>query len=210
MAYLDRPRNVDEGTVARLFWYNSYDSVATIENIILSQGWHTYSFDLVEALLVPGSPPWTSGHWGNLRYDPNENVTGEVWHNTIIDDIKLTGMPEATDRFMIEWEIDNPEDEGMILNLYYDTDDSGFDGVLIGQTSVGATSESVFVEKPDDVLPQLDYQYYLPMIGRDLCVGSCFVWTTAQLPNGEYYIYGCVGDGVNQLCRYSDVPVLVK
>jgi len=38
----------------------------------------------------------------------------------------------------------------------------------------------------------------------------CLTWNTSGVPEGEYYIYGCLADGVNQVCRYSDVPVLVS
>jgi hypothetical protein len=209
-SYLDRPRNVDDGTVARVFWFNNYDWVATTENIILFQGWHIYSLDLSQALLVPGGPLWTDSLWTNFRLDPNENVTGETWHNSIIDYIKLTGPPEADGFFIITWEVENPEDEVVLVDLYYDNDDHGLDGVQIDPAGAAATATSPAPTPRAAALPEDQDLIYLPLVTRNACWGTCLVWITTGIPSGEYFIYGCLDDGVNQACRYSDVPVLVK
>ena len=209
-SYLDRPSNVDDGTVARVFWYNDFSWVATAENIILFQGWHIYSLDLSQALLVPGSPLWTASHWVNFRIDPNENVTGETWQNSIVDDIKLTGPPEADGFFTIQWEIDNLEDEEVLLTLYYDTDNSGLDGIQIGQAGSTVGTNSTSQPARDASLSELEQYIYLPLVAHNACWGNCLVWNTSEIPSGEYFVYGCLDDGVNQVCRYSDVPVLVK
>ncbi len=209
-SYLDRPRNVDDGTVARVFWYNNFDSVATSENIILLQGWHVYSLDLSQALLVPGSPAWTASNWTNFRLDPNENVTGETWHNSIIDDIRITGPPESDGFFAITWRIDNPEDEPVTLELYYDNDNRGLDGVEIDEGGALATDGGSTLSPPTASLSLDQNLIYSPLLARNACWGDCQAWYTSGVPSGEYFIYGCVNDGVNQLCRYSDVPVLIR
>jgi hypothetical protein len=35
-------------------------------------------------------------------------------------------------------------------------------------------------------------------------------WNTAGVTPAEYYVYICADDGWNTLCRYGDVPVLIR
>lgn len=207
-SHSDRQNNVDHGTVARLFWHpEAYDpnNIGKLENIIVYPGWQTYSLDLSEALLVPGSSPWQKQDWEVFRWDPNENTTGETWY-TIIDDIKLTGMPEADTDIQIQFEIENPETEEVSLDLYYDTDDQGFNGVYIGAYRSGMSGNQASLRWIKDMG---DYLIYLPLIARNMCPGDCYLWNTSQVNEGEYYLYGCLEDGVNRACRYSDVPVKI-
>ncbi|UCG68410.1 MAG: VCBS repeat-containing protein [Thermoplasmata archaeon] len=75
-------------------------------------------------------------------------------------------IEEAHESFIIRWGDSDP-DENAQISLFYDTDQSGHDGVLI----VSELSE-------DD---ENDF----------------FLWNTSELPEGEYYVYGMITDNVN-------------
>lgn len=201
------------GGMARLYWMNDYYHPTTTEDLVINATaqWRTYSLDLSQTPLEPGrvQDPWTSSDWQILRFDPNENVTGIDWEWRIRD-AKLTGPPEAAPYLPIQWEIDNPEDEDVLLTLYYDTDNRDFNGTQIEQDA-SANAESSRSDPPRSA-SRVDagHYVYLPFVTLNYCPGDCVVWDTSDIATGEYYVYGCLDDGLNQICRYSDVPVLVK
>ena len=201
------------GGMARLYWMNDYYHPTTTEDLVINATaqWRTYSLDLSQTPLEPGrvQNPWTSSDWQILRFDPNENVTGIDWEWRIRD-AKLTGPPEAAPYLPIQWEIDNPEDEDVLLTLYYDTDNRDFNGTQIEQDA-SANAESSRSDPPRSA-SRVDagHYVYLPFVTLNYCPGDCVVWDTSDIATGEYYVYGCLDDGLNQICRYSDVPVLVK
>ena len=201
------------GGMARLYWMNDYYHPTTTEDLVINATaqWRTYSLDLSQTPLEPGrvQSPWSSSDWQILRFDPNENVTGIDWEWRIRD-AKLTGPPEADPYIPIQWEIDNPEDEDVLLTLYYDTDNRGLDGIQIEQGASASVESSK--SGPAHSLSRVDagYYVYLPSVTHNYCPGDCVVWDTSDIAKGEYFIYACLDDGVNHICRYSDVPVLVR
>jgi len=200
------------GGMSRLYWMNDYYHPSATEDLIINvpAQWRTYSLDLSQVPVEPfgAQNPWASNKWSLLRFDPNEDQPGVNWQWKIRD-VKLTGPPEANTYFPIQWEIDNPENENVSLTLYYDTNNSGFDGIRIGQAVVTA-GENLTTPSSHETRPSSAEHYiYLPLVSRNYCTGNCLGWNTSGIPNGEYYIYGCLNDGVNQVCYYSDVPVLI-
>ncbi len=84
------------------------------------------------------------------------------------------GYVVADDDFTIKWSDSDPDDDALV-SLYYDTNQNGYDGILI----VSGLSE-------DDE-------------------GDSFLWDTSNIPNGDYYIYGMINDSVNKaMYDYSD------
>ncbi len=201
------------GGVMRLYWLNVYAHPTATEDMIINvpAAWRTYSLDLSKVPIEPygAEYPWTSDQWAILRFDPNENQPGVLWQWRIRD-AKLTGPPEADGSFIISWEIDNPEDEIVETAFFYDTDDHGLNGTPIN----GNRSSTLAAVQPHrttiEKFPAQDYYTYLPLVARKACWGDCLAWNTSSLLKGEYYIYSCLDDGTNQICSYSDVPVLVK
>ena len=82
----------------------------------------------------------------------------------------------------IQWTDEDP-DEDAAISLYYDTDNTGADGILI----VSGISE-------DDDGP-----------------GDTYIWDTSELIMGDYYVYAVLDDGINEAVTvYSDVPVRME
>jgi hypothetical protein len=203
------------GGMSRVYWMNDFDEPTTTEDIIINvpAEWRTYAIDLQQAPIEPSGEQnaWTSSKWRLLRFDPNENTDGLNW-NWSIRDVKLTGPPEADTGFTLRWEIDNPEKELVDVDLYYDTDDAGFDGAYIGTASSMASpsARSAWLnEATSRQQDDYDNHIYLPMVSREHCLGECLRWDTSGIPNGDYFVYACLDDGLNQTCRYSPVPIRV-
>lgn len=92
--------------------------------------------------------------------------------------IKVTHPPaegaQADISYIIRWTDSDPDDNARIL-LYYDTDNTGYDGVQI----VSGISE-------DDST-------------------NAYTWNTSSIPQGSYYIYAKIHDSVNTTAYdYSD------
>ncbi|MCP3995294.1 MAG: hypothetical protein GY722_09545 [bacterium] len=86
----------------------------------------------------------------------------------------------ADDTFTIRW-VDADADDDANVRLWYDTDNVGFDGT---QITTGPISE----DDPADSL----------------------VWSTASLPEGDYWIYARISDGTNPTVSvYSYHPVRI-
>jgi len=87
----------------------------------------------------------------------------------------------ADNRFTIRW-VDEGF-EGATVSLFYDADDSGADGTLI-------TSG-------------------LP-VGPDGPGGDAHVWDASLVPEGRYYVYAMIEDGLHDpVTDYSDGPVFI-
>ncbi len=74
----------------------------------------------------------------------------------------------ADESFLIEWTDDDPDDNASV-DLYCDTDNAGFDGVKITQSSVGEDDEA-----------------------------DRFAWDTSAMEEGVYFVYAVIDDGVNE------------
>lgn len=125
--------------------------------------------------------PTSSWESGVLRGDLNVRPT-----ITIID--PPVGNARANRYYDIRWIDDDPDDNAMI-DLYYDTDNVGFDGVRINPIPIH--------EDPDG--------YTNPM-----GPGDAYRWDTSQVRPGNYYIYAVIYDGFSTPYRvYSKGYVTV-
>ena len=206
----------DVGQQTRVFWGRAPDTETTSGLIYVYPGWQTYSVDL-RSLSLHSGPTWTTADWTIFRIDPIANHTGETV-TFYIDDVKLTGDEEADAVTDIEWELTDPDTSVTTMTLYYDGDQSGLNGTHIatltltdgertglamfasGSTALGATSA-------------LTETVYLPLVARNYvvpCEGACYTWYTGDVPAGAYYLYACMDDGRNELCRYSETPIHIS
>jgi hypothetical protein len=90
-------------------------------------------------------------------------------HNTspsIVEISPLEAIEEAHDTFVIRWMDLDPDDDAKI-SLYYDSDQTGLNGILI--------VEGISEDKEN----------------------NSYTWNTQDVPEGDYYIYGIIDDGVN-------------
>ncbi|MBW2078208.1 MAG: FG-GAP repeat protein [Deltaproteobacteria bacterium] len=88
----------------------------------------------------------------------------------------------ATIAYTVQWTDADPDDDA-VISLYYDVDNSGQDGTLI----VSGLSEDPDGAEDDE-----------------------YVWDTTEVPDGSYYVYGVIDDGVNDpVVDYSDGVVTI-
>jgi hypothetical protein len=109
------------------------------------------------------------------------NIPIYVTGPTSIDVIYPNSINQHTDQTCkIRWTDTGPNIDATI-SLYYDTDNSGADGTLI----VSGLNETL-----------------------DGDLNDSYSWDTSEMPEGTYYIYGILEDGVNPpLIDYSEGPV---
>ncbi|MBD3414366.1 MAG: hypothetical protein GF421_08055 [Candidatus Aminicenantes bacterium] len=179
-------QSVSEGSIARVMWRLNDETVENVsEDIVirhLGDRWvmNKIVFDLNDIPLEQGSgSPSQSGWTGqadSFRIDPHEFTSSRAF---FFDEVRITSDWSADNSFEIEWDLSD-EDGSSNVSLYYDTDQTGFDGTLIASDlscSTGADS---------------------------------YVWNTSGVSEGTYWIYAISDDGENQNQCYSGGPVNIS
>ncbi|TKJ40748.1 hypothetical protein CEE37_07225 [candidate division LCP-89 bacterium B3_LCP] len=118
-----------------------------------------------------------------LESNENNNDTSMTFSANVPPWIEVTRPVDgdsATTEFLIEWEDEDPDDNATIT-LFYDYDDSGFDGDAIW---------GAFVIEEDDTT-------------------DSFLWDLAQMVDSTYWIYAYITDGVSEMYDYSEGPLVV-
>jgi hypothetical protein len=189
-------QDIGAGSVQRLFWWFStigVDSVVT-RDMIIYEGYHTYSLDLTKALLEPPpstlGPGWT-GTPSVFRFDPDEFASVKVFHLqylTLTGDDRVTAGQDFPIRYTRTPGAPQP-------SFYFDPDNDPNNANHFIIALSGASCPA------DPTAP-----------GLNLFLGTeCFMGSTAGVPAGTYYIRGELDDGLNFLAaRYGDVPVIVR
>ena len=175
---------VFRGWVSRPFtyWNDSRELTAFtagyVKGHVTYEGWHTYTFDMwSDNILETGTLFRDYGTIKNARLEPGEF---DVDTNFKVDYLKLTAENVSTNnQYQIKYNIADVDSSLFTVDFYYDTDDSGFDGVYIGTEN-----------------------------GVNLGINS-YTWNTQGLPDGQYYIYMVVNDGFARSTRYSSVGINV-
>ncbi len=183
----------DAGWVARFMWERksqrgtTFGSTVDHELVERSQsypdyanGFVTYCFDLNDP-----TGHFTGSRWGTspvdvIRFDPLEAKPATDF---TIDSAGLYAENTDTlDRtYDITLDLKDPENDGLTVQLYYDTNKSGDDGTLIGTYTNQLTGQRTYR------------------------------WNTTNVPRGDYYIYAVLTDSFGNATRfYSDVIVQVK
>jgi hypothetical protein len=113
-----------------------------------------------------------------------DSVTVAINTPPSITVIQPDGVDDIADSgFIIRWSDADP-DNNAAISLYYDTDGSGADGILI----VSGLSEDPDGEGDDE-----------------------YVWHIAGIPEGQYYVYAVIDDGVNNpVVTYSSGAVTIN
>jgi hypothetical protein len=180
--FVQGPRNVGAGSVARVFWQRTTGAAApqSSDDIIVNDGLNTYQFDLPTILKEPTDPnnngtPW-SGTVKYFRIDPHEFTTQRDFY---FDDVKIAADDEANGRFAIAWSATDPDDDAQI-SLFYDTNNTGFDGTLIAS---GLSENDA---------------------------NNVYTWDTRGVANGTYFLYAVITDGLNTTRRYATGRLVVN
>jgi hypothetical protein len=205
----------DAGQFSRIYWGGG---AGTQESKLsyLFPGWQTQSFDL-RSLPKNWGPSWPNSNWSWFRLDPIANKGHSV--TLYIDDVKLTGDTQADKYSDLTWQMTDPDTSVTTATLYYDNDRSGWNGTSFatlvltnGQRMSTASSlelqPDVSLHATNDLTPTA----FLPIVAnnyRPPCTGACYSWNTMAMPEGRYYLYACVNDGHNRICRYSETPLVI-
>jgi hypothetical protein len=133
------------GSVARVFWHVQGEFVGNIEKmnqsadiIVRHKSGSKVTMDTIIAdmknLPLEGSGTYISktGWSGNIdgfRLDPHEFKTSKTFY---IDEVKLAAFERADESYVFRWQYtDSNSPDNSTLSLYYDSNDSGFNGTLI-------------------------------------------------------------------------------
>jgi len=174
----------NDGSIARVVWKREDETPENVSKDIVikhfSGRWlmnkivcDLKTIPLADGAGSPSHSGWT-GMVNAFRIDPHEfpNVRAFVF-----DDVKIAADWTADSSFSIEWSVE--DSQGCSLSLYYDTNSTGYDGILMASG-----------------------------IPVSQGTGS-YVWDTSSVLEGKYWIYGVVSDGINQNRSYSKGPVVI-
>jgi len=207
----------DVGQGTRIFWGRVPQTEVQSGWIYDYPGWQTYKMDL-RSLPLDFGPTWDTADWTVFRIDPIANNTGQQV-TVYLDDIKLTGDEEADTFTDIKWQLTDPDSSVTTMTLYYDSDQNGLNGtqvVALTLTNGEQAGMAMSTAGPLHSLgatTELTETVYLPLVMHNYtvpCTGACYTWYTSDVPAGAYYLYACMDDGYNELCRYSETPLHIS
>jgi hypothetical protein len=179
-------------------------------DVLLVDGWHTYSLDLwsddlVDETLPSDTPSWLASHPNRLRFDPNELAASMLPVMIQMDWIKLTAMDTATRGapFPIQILIDHPPAK-VATSFFFTTD-----------PVASPYQHAARAFAPADPVPG-PYRVYLPQVLRGYSGGDeepgelTFLWDTAGVATGTYYVCVVADDRYNAVTACSDAPMLLR
>ncbi len=207
----------DVGQGTRVFWGRAPQTETQSGWIYDYPGWQTCKMDL-RSLSLSFGPGWDTADWTIFRIDPIANNTGQQV-TVYLDDIKLTGDEKADTFTNVKWQLTDPDSPVTTMTLYYDDDQSGLDGLYVTTLTLTDGEQSNVPTTAVDSSPSLymtttlTETIYLPLVAYNYvvpCTGACYTWQTDNIPVGVYYLYACVDDDYNELCRYSETPLRIS
>jgi hypothetical protein len=189
-----------------IWWYTNpgVDAVAS-DDMLIREGWQTYTFDLSQAYIDPASPPglsWT-GNPIVFRNDIHEEMQAMDFH---IDFATLTGdeIISSGDVFRIVYELDSESITD--LSFYYDTDQDPENGGRGLMTEYMPGPNVLYFPVIGLNIPSANF----PQLEIDLLTGASWFWDTSTVPSGTYYVSIDADDGLNTTTWVSEVPVIVQ
>jgi hypothetical protein len=199
--FVEGEQSIVGGWVQRFhWWYVNVNDVVSTEDMVVYEGWNTYTLDLSTAPLVEGGA-W-SGNPTTFRFDPLElPVPADVY----VDFMLLTGDESVTkgSPFTIIYNI--LKGNGATLSVYFDSDTNPDNGRTPANAfSLPADSYSWAGGAASIFLPIITIPDEIPLNG------SSYVWDTSGVAKGDYYISLVLNDGVTTTTWYSEIPVTVK
>jgi hypothetical protein len=172
-------REKDEFYTAPVFW-NTGSTVDTGKGKkdLVFRGWKTYSLDLWDSNSIQDQAWFDLASVSTLRIVPAGALTATPFE---FDFVTLNKENQPIDgKFPIKITFDDQDNSVLNGEVYYDTDNQGFDGTLIANLTNITTGIT-------DV-----------------------IWDTSSLVSGgRFYIYSVITDSVNVRRQYSPVEVVV-
>lgn len=213
--------NVPQGMIVRWIWSTQgisgspgYRCHWVSQDLPFDVGWNIYSVDLFDPLL--GTPEQWAGEcppnalsWKDsntileLRFDPNENITGSPFFQKI-DWIHLTGVEEVKqgNPFSIRYKVTNDQIGSPLVKFYYTSDPSTNPTMYLAQ--------EVLASPP---VPPSTHNVFLPLVLNNASfsepIDETFFWDTSKASPGEYYLCANVTDGINETIYCSEAPIRI-
>jgi len=211
--WLEGEQNMPGGWVARVLWWKEnatdngvIEAPSTGRDIILYEGWNTYSLDLTAEDAVDNTLPqdrsWLQSHPNRMRLDPNEMMPALSPGFIHLDWVKLTAVDEVKQGQLYAIRFLSSE-SGASARAYYDTDRN---------PSNGRTT----VREPSDGVAPTQHRLLLPLMARSSggsdsrAAEETILWDTSGVPAGQYWVCIEVNDGLNTRTWYSEAPVIVR
>jgi hypothetical protein len=210
----ERLLSANKGWVTRFHYFVEYPydttrDMNTLNDLIIWEGWNTYTVDLSQGYLddaQPGPGPGWTGTKTGLRFDFLEGQSPSDIH---VDEVLLTADPTAQSgsSYAIEWEI-QASDRPMTITLWYDNDTN--------PNNAFPDTEPIATLGPGGggPLPPGPYYVYLPLALKNYAPGlpteNAYSWSVPGGLSGAYYLYAEVDDGLNEVGWYSDVPLVIE
>ena len=216
-----------DGMIGRWMWRDTNDCTYVSADIPYDVGWHTYTIDLhdsfngkpVSAVVGLNTPPegctkkpWKdAGQIEMLRFDPNENWTGNLvpeiifhqefeWIRLTKEDRIARGTP-----FPIEISLNKPVDEFESITYFYTTDLQNPTKNQVADYNPPRSQASSGHGQHTIYLPIITNYFPTFSIPSDVT----HQWDTSNVNPGKYFICVEADDGISQATYCSDVPILV-
>ncbi len=172
---------VEKGWVMRPVWWNNTftESHSRAKAHVLYEGWHEYVTDLSDSSIMEYGPAWDSrSTFNGFRVDPLETPVPTWFY---LDYVRMYAENRASAGFYdISYDVANDAGGSVTTSIYYDSDNSGFNGNLI------------------------------TTINGDSIGSHTYRWDTSNLPTGNsYYIYIVTSNGTASNRAYSPVHLKV-
>jgi hypothetical protein len=212
---INGPNSAGNGWVQRFVWWYAGPTIdnVTTQDMMLYEGWHTYSIDLKNAgMEICGSSNCWSGNPTGFRFDPVEAPAGTTFS---LDFLTLTSVDSINrgDALKVYYTLPNAPDASVMM--YLDTDLNPLNGRIVAP------------QMPSNPIPGENplsdaFNIFLPVLFRPGGSGGgsvefdffddslAYLIDTAQMDLNTYYLSADVSDGVMTTTWYSETPVVIK
>ncbi len=207
--------NVPGGMIVRWIWSTQgtsqrigYRCHWVSQDLPFDVGWQIYTVDLFDPFL--GSPEQKAGecppnkNWNEageileLRFDPNENISGEIIRQKI-DWIRLSGVEKHK--------------SGLVYPVYFSVIDENIDGVshnFFYTKDLSQPFQNIAKEKQVSFPPpgRDGFSIYLPVVLNNATGNNVYLWDTNGVSAGIYYIcVKSIDEQRNQTISCSNAPI---
>lgn len=216
--------NIPEGMIGRWVWYVQGTSGLPANRCILvshpipyNVGWQSVAIDLHDAweggiadssvVECPNASTWLESTPAlEVRFDPNENITGETLHQKL-DWIRLTGVDEVVRGTQFPIILNLNMDWSLLkeLSLYYTTDpDDAFQNKIVQSQS---SSYQPTASYPNKIFLPMSLKTFSTSLSFD---GKPYYWDTSSVSPDLYYICAKAATQTNSATYCSEAPVAVR
>ena len=169
------PRDIGTGSVARILWQTTAggSQVQTSDDIIVNAGWNRYVFDLPAIVKDPGVPANDGIPWGGTMKYFRIDPHEFPTPREFFIDNVKIAADDESNGRFAITWAATDPDDNATIQFFRDTDNVGFNGTAIVSG----------IEEND--------------------AGNAWIWDTRGVPNGTYFVYAVITDGLNTTRRYA-------